>query len=149
MDAEGLGGKLLLTHLVTPAEPLKSRPWVGTVTASHRTLTLKALSSSLNAGTAKRGCLGRVEALGCLLAICPQNGHAHLHIIDFSETLRPKNKNSLTQQRWQKEHVTDVFGGGQGQRGRCRSPASLDTVPVFWARSIYQLTPRSHFLSRS
>ena len=28
MDAEGLGRKLLLTPAVTPAEPLKSRPWV-------------------------------------------------------------------------------------------------------------------------
>ena len=27
MDAEGLGRKLLLTPLVTPAEPLQSRPW--------------------------------------------------------------------------------------------------------------------------
>ena len=31
---------------------------VGTVTASHKMLSLQALSSSLNAGTAKRGCLG-------------------------------------------------------------------------------------------
>ena len=28
MDAEGLGRKLLLTPLVTPAEPLKSTLWV-------------------------------------------------------------------------------------------------------------------------
>ena len=42
--------------LATPDKPEKQA--VGTVTASHKVLTLQALSSSLNAGTAKRGCLG-------------------------------------------------------------------------------------------
>ena len=44
---------------------------VGTVTASHKMLSLEALSSSLNAGTAKGGCLGRGEAFGCPPAVCP------------------------------------------------------------------------------
>ena len=52
-DAEGLGRKLL----PTPTPPEKQT--VGTVTASHKMLTLQALSSSFNAGTAKRGCLGK------------------------------------------------------------------------------------------
>ena len=63
MDAEGLGRGLLLTPLGTPRKSLKSRT-VGTVTASHKMLTLQALSSSLNAGTAKRGFLGQGKAFG-------------------------------------------------------------------------------------
>ena len=54
----------------------------GTVTASHKMPTLQALSSSLNAGTAKGGCLGRGKALGDLRQSVPQNGRVHLHIID-------------------------------------------------------------------
>ena len=48
---------------MTPGEPHEKQT-VGTVTASHKMLTLQALSSSLNAGTAKRGCLGRGKAFG-------------------------------------------------------------------------------------
>ena len=66
MDAEGLGRKLLLNPSENPAKQT-----VGTVSASHKVLTLQALSNSLNAGTAKRGCLGRGEALGSPPAICP------------------------------------------------------------------------------
>ena len=67
MDAEGLGRKLLLT-LATPKNPTKQT--VGTVTASHKVLTL-ALSSSLDADTAKIGCLGRGKAFGLPPAVCP------------------------------------------------------------------------------
>ena len=63
MDAEGLGRKLLLTPPATPGEP-RGKQTVGTVTASLKLLTLQALSSSLNAGTAERGCLGRGKAFG-------------------------------------------------------------------------------------
>ena len=42
-----------------------------TVTASHKILTLQALSSSLNAGNAKRGCLSRGKAFGSPPAVCP------------------------------------------------------------------------------
>ena len=45
-------------------------------------LTLQALSSSLNAGAAKGGCLRRGEALGALRQSVPQNGRVHLHIIE-------------------------------------------------------------------
>ena len=62
MDAEGLGHKLLRNPLATPATPQNKT--VGTVTASDKMLTLQALSSSLNARTAKRGCLGRGQAFG-------------------------------------------------------------------------------------
>ena len=55
---------------------------VGTVTASHKMLTLQALSSSFNAGTAKRGCLGRGKVF------VPQTGSVHLHIIDKNQTPR-------------------------------------------------------------
>ena len=45
------------------------------MTASHKILTLQALSSSLNAGTAKRGCLSRGRAFGPSFgsppAVCP------------------------------------------------------------------------------
>ena len=61
MDEEGLGRKLLLT----PSGDIRRAPekqTVGTVTASHKMLSLQAPSSSLNASTGKRGCLGRGEA---------------------------------------------------------------------------------------
>ena len=44
---------------------------MGTVTASHKILTLRALSNSLNAGTAKRGCLSRGKAFESPPAVCP------------------------------------------------------------------------------
>ena len=80
MDAEGLGRKLLLTAPGDPQQPLK-RP-LGTVSASHKILTLQALWSSLNASAAEGGCLGRGEALGALRQSVPQNSRVHLHIID-------------------------------------------------------------------
>ena len=58
MDAEGLGRGLLLTPLGTPQKVLKKQT-ASTVTASHKMLTLQALSRSLNAGTAKKGFLGQ------------------------------------------------------------------------------------------
>ena len=81
MDAEGLGRKLLLTPRQPPTTPEKEP--LDTVSASHKMLTLQALSSSLNAGAAKGGCLGRGEALGALRQSVPQNGRVHLHIIDY------------------------------------------------------------------
>ena len=70
MDAECLGRKLLLTLSGDPRRAPEKQT-VGTLTASHKMLTLHALSSSLNAGTAKRGCLGRGEAFECPPAVCP------------------------------------------------------------------------------
>ena len=63
MDAEGLGRKLLLTviELLTLSGSPRRAPekeTVGTVRASHKMLTLQALSGSLNVGTAKRGLPG-------------------------------------------------------------------------------------------
>ena len=66
MDAEGLGRKLLLTPSGDPRRPPEKQT-KGTVTASHKMLTLQALSSSLNAGTAKGGWLGK----RCPPAVCP------------------------------------------------------------------------------
>ena len=69
MDAEGLGRKLLLA----PSDDRRRTPekrTVGSVTASQKMLNLQALSSSLNAGAAKRGCLDRGEAFGCP-PVCP------------------------------------------------------------------------------
>ena len=83
MDAEGLGRKLLLT---TPGNPRKTpeKQTVGTVTATHKMPTLQALSSSLNAGAAKRGRLGEENwLLGDLRQSVPQDGCVHLHIIHF------------------------------------------------------------------
>ena len=59
MDAEGLGRGLLLTLWGPPEIPKKQ-----TVMASHKLLTLQAVSSSLNAGTAKRDFLGQGKAFG-------------------------------------------------------------------------------------
>ena len=72
MDAEGLGRKLLLTPSGDPRKAPEKQT-VGTVTASHKMLSLQALSSFLNAGTAKSDCLGRGEAFGCPPAVCPPN----------------------------------------------------------------------------
>ena len=70
MDAEGLGRGLLLTPLGTPPKVPKKQT-AGTVMASHKMLSLQALSSSLNAGTAKRGFLGQGKAFGWPPAACP------------------------------------------------------------------------------
>ena len=51
MDAEGLGRKLLLTPSGDPRRTPEKQA-VGSVTASHKMLTLQVLSSKLNAGTA-------------------------------------------------------------------------------------------------
>ena len=56
-----MGRKLLLTAL-GDSWRIPEKQTLGTVTASHTMLTLHALSSSLNAGTANRGCLGRGKA---------------------------------------------------------------------------------------
>ena len=79
-DAEGLGRKLLLTPLAPPGKPPEIQT-VGTAAASDKMLTLQALSSSLNARTKKRGCLGRGKLLGDLWQSVPQNGCIHFHII--------------------------------------------------------------------
>ena len=63
-DEEGLGRKLLLTPSGDP-RGAPEKQTVGTVTASQKMLTLQALSSSLNAGAAKEGCLDREEAFEC------------------------------------------------------------------------------------
>ena len=59
MDAGGLSRKLLLTPPGNSRQTPEKQT-VGTVTASHKMLSLQALSSSLNVGTAK----GRGKALG-------------------------------------------------------------------------------------
>ena len=71
MDAEGLGRKLLLTPSGDPRTAPPEKQTVGTVTASHKMLTLQALWSSLNANTAKRAASARREAFRCPPAVCP------------------------------------------------------------------------------
>ena len=72
--ANGRGGFGSQTAADPSGDPPKvpEKQTVGTVTASHRMLSLQALSSSLNAGTAKRGCLGRGEAFGWPPAVPPE-----------------------------------------------------------------------------
>ena len=91
MDAEGLGRKLRLTPLLS-GDPRRSpkKQTAGTVTASHKMLTLQALSSSLHAGTAKRGWQCRGKALGDLRQSVPQNGRVHLHVVDLNLSLTPQ-----------------------------------------------------------
>ena len=69
-----------------PGNPRKTpeKQTLSTVTASHKLLTLQALSSSLYDGTERRGGLGRGRLLGDLRQPVPQNGRIHLHIIDGS-----------------------------------------------------------------
>ena len=96
MGAEGLGRKLPLTPSSDPPRTPEKQT-VGTLPASQNMLTLQALSSSLHAGAAKGGCLGRGEAFGCPLAVCPQNGRVHLHTKEFGEiwsNIREISKNS-------------------------------------------------------
>ena len=69
MDAEGLGCKLQLTPSGDPRRAPEKQT-VGTVTTSQKMLTLQELSSSLNAGATKRGCLDRRKAFRCPLVAC-------------------------------------------------------------------------------
>ena len=52
----GFGSQTAADPPATLENPEKQT--VGTATASHKILTLQALASSLNAGIARRGCLG-------------------------------------------------------------------------------------------
>ena len=67
IPSNGRGGFESQTSADSPPSNRRKTPkkqTVGTVTASPNMLTLQALSSSLNAGAAKRGCLGREKAFG-------------------------------------------------------------------------------------
>ena len=83
MDAEGLGRRLLLTPSGDPCRTPEKQT-VGIVTASHKMLTLQALSSSLIASTVKEGLPGPRRGFGALRQSVPQNGRVHLHITDYS-----------------------------------------------------------------
>ena len=78
MDVEGLGRKLLLTPSGDPCRTPEKQT-VGTVTASHKMLTLQALSMpALQRGAA----WAEERLLGALRQSVPQNGRVHLHIMD-------------------------------------------------------------------
>ena len=73
MDAEGLGRKLLLTPSGDPRRAPEKQT-VGAVTASHKMLSLQALSSSLSLSmpALRRGAAWAEERLfGCPPAVCP------------------------------------------------------------------------------
>ena len=92
-----MGRKLLLTPSGDPRRNPEKQT-VGAATASHKMLTLQALSSSLNTGTAKGSCLGRGEAFGCPPAVCPPKRprpFAHQRILGL--------------QKGSKSHVRVVF----------------------------------------
>ena len=55
---------------------------VGTVTASHKMLSLQALSSSLNAALQREAAWAEERFFGDLRQSVPQNGRVHLHIIE-------------------------------------------------------------------
>ena len=65
-----LPSKLLLTPSGDPRRTPEKQT-VGSVTASQKMPALQALSSSLNAGAAKGGCLAEERLLGCPPAVCP------------------------------------------------------------------------------
>ena len=72
--ANGRGGSGSQTAADPPfCNPRKTpeEQTVGSVTTSHKMLTSQTLSSSLNSGTAKRGCLGRGKVFGWPPAFCP------------------------------------------------------------------------------
>ena len=81
---QGLGSQTAADTPFTPGEPQKTpqKQTLGTVTKSNDMLTLQALSSSLNSGTAKRGCLGRGKAVGDLQQSVPQTGRVHVQILE-------------------------------------------------------------------
>ena len=69
---------------MTPAEPEKQT--VGTVTASHKMLTLQALSSSLNVGTQRGAAWAAERLLGALRQPVPPERprpFAHYRFVDF------------------------------------------------------------------
>ena len=89
MDAEGLGRKLLLNPSGDHRRTAE-KPTVGTVPASQKKLTLQALSSSLNAGAAKGGCLNRGEAFGCPPVAClPERPRPFTHYRESLPNLAP------------------------------------------------------------
>ena len=80
MDAEGFGSQTAADPLWRPPK-ISEKQTVGTVTASHKMLTLQALSSSLAAGTAREAAWAEVGFLvtsGDLRQSVPQNGRVHL-----------------------------------------------------------------------
>ena len=83
MDAEGLGRKLLLTP--PPADPWRTpeKQTVGTVTASHKMLTLQALRALSMRALQREAAWAEERFLGDLRQSVPQNGRVHLHILDF------------------------------------------------------------------
>ena len=79
MDAEGFGSQTAADPPATPGEPHEKQT-VGTVTASHKILTLQALSSSLNCRHCKeRLAWAEERLLGDLRQSVPQNSRVHLH----------------------------------------------------------------------
>ena len=70
--ANGRGGSGSQTAADPPKRPSENpeKQTVGTMTASHKILTLQALSSSLNAGTAKRGSSSRGKTFESPPAVC-------------------------------------------------------------------------------
>ena len=83
MGAEGLGRKLLLTP---SADPHRS-PWKAGRGYCDSISQNADPASTFSTLSAKRGCLGRGQALGALREPVPQNGRVHFHIID---TIHPE-----------------------------------------------------------
>ena len=100
MDAEDLGRKLLLTPSGDPRRTPEKQT-AGTVTASHKILTLQALSSSRSASTAKRGCLSREKAFGSPPAVCaperqrPFAPYRHLWTVTVCCRRHTENRRSI------------------------------------------------------
>ena len=67
----GFGSKIAADPFCDPRRTHEKQT-VGSVTASQTVLTLQALSSSLNTGAAKRGCLGRGEGFGPSGSLSPR-----------------------------------------------------------------------------
>ena len=93
MDAGGFGSQTAADQPATPGEP-KERLFVGTVTASHKMLTLQALSSSRDAVCKERLPGPRKGFWGDLRQSVPQNGRVHPPGIDPPQN-RPTQSSSV------------------------------------------------------
>ena len=99
------------------------------MTASQKLLTLQALSSSLNAGLAKEGCLARGEAFGCPPAVCPaERPRPFTHYRNY--ILYEINGHMLLESGPEKRghYERGLFTGGISKKKRLKSLNSLESL---------------------
>ena len=124
---------------MTPAKPLKKQT-VGTVTTSHKMLTLQALLSSLDANSLRGGAAWAEERhLGALRQSVLQNSRVHLHIIEFPGSALESAPEGAVGNQGAPESAPE---GAVGNRGAPES-ALEGALPV---QGYQEVHPREHFL---